>query len=398
MTIAYLASEYPAGSHTFIRREIAALRTAGLMITPFTIRAAPASDGPLDLAARTETQEVLGRGATAYLIAVLAAATRPLRWLSTLRLAMRHRVPGVRALLWSLFHFVEALLLARLLSRNAARHLHVHFANSGATVGMLAANFLRLPWSMTLHGISETDYPAGLLLADKIARTRFTACASWFMRAQAMRHAHPVHWAKLHIVRCGIDLAELPPVGEREDGPVRFVSVGRLSPEKGQRVLLEALRGLLDDGIDARLELIGGGPEQVALEAIAGGLSLGTAIRFCGPLPERETLARIARADVLVLPSFMEGLPVVLIEAMALGVPVIASAVAGIPELVEHRSSGLLVRASDTHGLRRGMSELARDPELRRSLGAAGRAAVIHEFALPGAALPLWALFGEQWA
>lgn len=396
MTIAYLASEYPAGSHTFIRREISALRAAGVAIAPFTIRAAPASDGPLDAAARAETQEVLGQGAPAYLIAVLAAAVaRPLRWLSTLRLALSHRVPGARALLWSLFHFVEALLLARLLHRAAARHLHVHFANSGATVGMLAANYLRLPWSMTLHGISETDYPAGLLLADKIARAEFTACASWFMRAQAMRHTDPAYWARLHIVRCGVDLADLPPVAVREEGPIRFVSVGRLSPEKGQRILLHALRGLLDEGIEAHLELIGGGPEQTALEALARKLSLETACRFSGPLPERETLARIARADALVLPSFMEGLPVVLIEAMALGIPVIATAVAGIPELVEQRANGVLVRASDAEGLHRAMSELVRDPLLRRSLGAAGRAAVAGEFALPGAALPLVALFGE---
>lgn len=396
MTVAYLASEYPASSHTFIRREIAALRVAGVKIAPFTIRAAPVGDGPLDLAARAETSEVLGRSAMAYLLSVLAAAASgPLRWLATLRLALHHRVPGARALVWALFHFVEALMLARLLRRVAARHLHVHFANSGATVGMLAAHYLRLPWSMTLHGISETDYPAGPLLADKIARARFTACASWFMRAQAMRHADPEHWDKLHIVRCGIDLKELPQSHEKVDTRVRFVCVGRLSPEKGQRILLVALRGLLDEGVDAQLELIGGGPEQAKLKALTGTLNLNEVVRFSGPLSESETLARIACGDVLVLPSFMEGLPLVLIEAMALGIPVIASAVAGIPELVEHRVNGLLVRASDTQELQRAMADLARDPSLRRALGAVGRASVADEFALPGAALPLLTLLGE---
>lgn len=398
MTVAYLTSEYPALSHTFIRREIAALRAAGLTIAPFTIR--PTSDGcgSLHAAARAETEAVLGRKPLTYSAALGAGLlNHPLRWFSTLCLALRHRPPGLRALVWALFHFIEAMLLVRLLRRTSARHLHVHFANSGATVGLLAAHFLAMPWSMTLHGISETDYPAGILLGEKIARANFVACASWYMRAQAMRHADPEHWDKLHVVRCGIEPGDSAAWRDEDDErPVRFVCVGRLAPEKGQRGLLEALRGLRDDEIAAHLELVGDGPERLPVEAAVRALDLEGVVVFAGQLSEEETLARIARADALIVPSFMEGLPMVLIEAMAAGTPVIASAVAGIPELVAHGESGLLFRASDWLGLRHAMAELARDPALRHRLGEAGREAVADEFAIHNAVLPLLALFGER--
>ncbi len=284
------------------------------------------------------------------------------------------------------------------MQRSGAARLHVHFANSGATVGMLAAHLLGLPFSMTLHGISETDYPAGLLLGRKVARAQFVACASWFMRAQAMRFSDPADWPKLHVVRCGFDPAALPSFAETPGParPLRFICVGRLSSEKGQRGLLEAFRALRERGVAAELEFVGDGPERAALEASAAALGQGGAVTFAGALPEERTLARIAQADVLVLPSFMEGLPMVLIEAMALGKPVIASAVAGIPELVAHRENGLLVRASDWAALADAMAELATDHALRERLGAAGAGIVAREFAIGHAVAPLARLFGDE--
>lgn len=399
MTIAYLVSQYPAPSHTFIRREIEALRGAGISITPFSIRPAPSGGGQLDAAARAETQVVLGRGLFAYLAAFCSLlVTRPRRWFATAVLAWQHRPPGARATLWALFHFVEALTLARMLQRMRATRLHVHFANSGATVGMLAATLLELPFSMTLHGISETDYPAGLLLGRKIARADFVACASWFMRAQAMRLGDPADWPKLHVVRCSFDRAALPPLTAERDPAraLRFICVGRLSSEKGQRGLLEAFRTTLGRGIAAQLEFVGDGPERAALEAAAASSSFEGAVCFSGMLPEDLTLSRIAQTDVLVLPSFMEGLPMVLVEAMALGKPVIASAVAGIPELVTHRRNGLLVRASDWNALADAMTELATDAGLRGRLGAAGSRSVSHEFATENAVELLVRLFSAK--
>lgn len=395
--IAYLTSLYPAPSHTFIRREIAALRAAGLDIVPFSIspvKGPLASD--IDRAMQAETEAVLGRSPVTYLSALAGAfASRPGRALATLRLALRHRAPGGKALLWSLFHCVEAFQLARLLRGAGATRLHNHFANSGATVGMLAAHYNAMPWSLTIHGVSETDYPAGLLLGDKIAHADFAACASYFMRAQAMRAAAPADWGKLHVVRCGIELSALP---ERKPGPggaFRFICVGRLSPEKGHRGLFEAFAKVLTTVPGARLDLVGDGPLRADLEAAATALGIAPAVTFHGMLDEAATLATVAGADALVLPSFMEGLPVVLMEAMGLGLPVISSGVAGVPELVRDGVSGLVFPPSNWDALTAAMMRLAGDPDLCARLGAAGQAAVAEDFAIERAVRPLPDLFGR---
>ncbi len=394
--IAYLASQYPAPSHTFIRREIAALRTAGIKIVPFSVR--PASEGGkgLDAEALAETQTVLGRSPISYAGAMLGALARPLRFASTLHLALRHRPAGLRAALWSLFHFVEALQLAQLIRASGAVHLHCHFANSGATVGMLAAHYLAMPWSMTLHGISETDYPSGLLLPDKLQRASFVACASWFMRAQAMRVSPPEVWPKLHIVRCGVDLSMLPASAEPQPGPFRFACVGRLSPEKGHSGLFAALARLREQGCDIAVDLIGDGPRRQELEAEAARVGIADRVRFLGALDEVATLEAINRTGALVLPSLMEGLPVVLMEAMALSRPVVSSTVAGIPELVQNGTNGLLFRPSDWEQLAAAMARIATDGPLRARLATSARQSIESEFSIEKAVLPLIGLFRKD--
>lgn len=398
--IGYLTSQYPAPSHTFIRREIAALRAKGADIVTYSIQPPPAGlAAPLDQTAAAETFTVLARPKLDYARAHLAAlVTRPGRYLRTLALAWRHRVPGVKAALWALFHFAEAILLARRLEADRIDHLHNHFANSAATVGLLASRFARIGWSLTLHGISEFDYPAGLLLRDKIAAADFVACVSRFGMAQAMRLIPTGEWSKLHIVRCGIDLADLPARVDRGegDGTVEVIAVGRLSPEKGQAGLLEAIHTVRDRGIAVTLTLVGDGPEGEALHAEVARLGIGDAVRFLGRLDERATLAAIAAADMLVLPSFMEGLPVVLMEAMALGVPVVATRVAGIPELVRDDVGGLLFDPADWTALADAIARLAADPTLRARLAAEGRQRVEQEFAVERAVAPLPALFAME--
>lgn len=398
--IGYLTSQYPAPSHTFIRREIAALRAMELDIVTYSIQRPPAGlEAPLDRTAAADTFTVLARPKIDFAKAHLAAiATRPGRYLRTLVLAWRHRVPGTRAALWSMFHFAEAILLARRLKADGIGHLHNHFANSAATVGLLASRFAGTGWSLTLHGISEFDYPAGLLLRDKIEAADFVACVSRFGMAQAMRLIPPGQWSKLAIVRCGIDLADLPPridATSQGDRPVQVIAVGRLSPEKGQSGLLDAMEMVHRRGIPVTLTLVGDGPEGEALRAQVTRQGIGSVVRFVGRQDERATLALIAAADMLVLPSFMEGLPVVLMEAMALGVPVIATRVAGIPELVRDEVSGLLFDPADWVGLADAITRLAADQPLRRRLAAKGRRRIESDFAIERAVAPLPALFGQ---
>ena len=391
--IAYVVSQYPASSHTFIRREVDSLRRHGVDLRTYSIRRPSPAEltAPEDRASFAQTRFVLPLSPLALAGShVRALATRPLAWARLLRLATRHRAPGGRALLWSLFHFAEAVVLARMLREDGITHVHNHFANAGATVGMLAARFAALPWSLTLHGISETDYPAGLMLGAKLEAAEFAACVSWFGRAQAMRVTAPAHWHKFQVVRCGLDLPALPPPAPHA-GPRRdIVCVARLSAEKGHLGLLDAIAPL-----DATLTLVGDGPMLAEIEAAVARLGLGGRVRFAGRLDEAATLAAIARADLLVLPSFMEGLPIVLMEAMAMGVPVIGSRVAGVPELIEDGVEGLLFRPGDWDDLRRCIARVLDEPALGDALARAARAKVEREFDIAQAVAPLVRRFGE---
>ena len=390
--IAYLTSQYPASSHTFIRREIAALRRAGLAITPFSVRQPHADElkAEVDRQAFAETDYLL----PVNLLDLVSAHAHwllrhPGTYLRALRLALRHRAPGLRALAWSLFHFAEAGLLAHRLERAGVTHLHNHFANAGATVGLLASQLAGLPWSLTLHGISETDYPAGLLLPEKLALARFVACVSWFGRAQAMRITDRAHWHKLMLVRCGIEPDQLPVRATALRAEPTIICVGRLSPEKGQDGLIEAVANLRVEGIACRLVLVGDGPERTDLETCVHRHGINDHVTFAGRLPEAETLRAIAAADLLVLPSFMEGLPVVLMEAMALGVPVVSSQVAGIPELVIDGQTGLLFPPSDWPALTAAIRRILTEPNLATTLAGAGKALVMEQFAIDKAVAPL---------
>lgn len=391
MTLAYLVSDYAAPSHTFVRREVAALRQLGIDVRPFSVQPCPPDSG---------AESLLGRSPTDYVAALLwALFSRPLRLFSTWKLALTHRVGGIRALIWSQFHLLEALVLARIMRRDGLLHLHNHFANSGATVGMLAAHAAGASWSLTLHGISETDHPAGALLQEKVSRASFVACASYFMRAQAMRMVGTDQWEKMQIVRCGIDLARLPAraAADRraEAAPPRIICVGRLSPEKGYAGLLHALAGLAADGAEFSLTIVGDGPSADAIRADAIALQLADRVSFRGALSEDAALAEIAANDVFVLPSLMEGLPVVLIEAMALGLPVVASRVAGIPELVEDGVNGRLFTPSDWDALRRTIEAVLADRNAWTQLGAAGRKRVEEAFQSEMAGAAMASLFAK---
>lgn len=395
--IAYLTSKYPATSHTFILREVQALRAAGVGVDTFTVR--PAGDDELtDSAIAAEaasTFVILGQGlasfAAAHLRLLVGSTARYARGLVH---ALRHRPPGLRALGLALAHFAEAGVLADELRRRRITHLHNHFANSAATVGYLAAGMIDLPWSFTIHGISETDYPAGVTLPGKIRAARFIACASWFGRAQAMRVVAPEHWSKIHVVRCGLQLDRLPRPEPVRSGRL-ILCVARLSAEKGLAGLLDVFAAIRARIGDARLELIGTGPEENALRAQAVSLGLGEAVSFAGRHSEADTLAAIASADILVVASLMEGLPIVLMEAMALGTAVVAPRLAGIPELVDDGRTGLLFKPSDWRELEVQIDRLLSDDGLRGRLVGEAHQTIVKEYDVTGSARTLTSLFAN---
>ena len=393
--LAYLTSQYPAASHTFIRREVEALRELGWAIDTFSVRP-PGGGEAASEADRSEADRtfyILKQSAGAFLAAHLAELfSRPGPYLRTFRLALRHRAHGGRGLLLGIAHFAESVLLARELRKRGTTHLHNHFANSAATVGLLASRLLGIHWSFTMHGISETDYPAGLMLGRKIGAADLVVCVSWFGRAQGMRLVDPREWEKMHVVRCGLPFDRIP-LKSPAVGQKTIICVGRLSPEKGQAGLLRAFAKVRSSHPELELRLVGDGPERSALEALSEELGVSGAVTFAGRLPEEETLAEIARSDLLVLPSFMEGLPIVLMEAMAVGVPVIASRVAGIPELVEDGATGLLFTPSNWDELAFGIDRLLGDEILQATLAERAKAKVAAEFDTRDSAAELARLF-----
>jgi glycosyltransferase involved in cell wall biosynthesis len=264
---------------------------------------------------------------------------------------------------------------------------------------MIAARISNIPWSLTLHGISETDHPAGQLLSAKLEDASFVACASFFMQAQGMRRVNIGHWDKFHVVRCGIDFDAIPQ--ERVSKPTerqahQLICVGRLSPEKGYFGLLKALSKLAARGLDFNLTIVGDGPASEHIRSFADDVGLHNHVSFVGYLSEHETLKAIGQADALVLASLMEGLPVVLLEALAMGKPVLASRVAGIPELIEHDVTGLLFTPSDWDDLELQLERLLTKSESWHLWGKAGRRRVIDQFRIQDTGARMARLFCEK--
>ncbi len=312
-------------------------------------------------------------------LALAMALGRPHRVLRMLRLAWRTRAPGLRAALYQFFYFAEAMVLARHIKARKITHLHSHFAQASATVAMLAAELADVPFSFTLHGPSDFHEPQRWHLSEKIARAVFVSCISHFARAQGMLFSDSTHWNRMRIVHCGI-VPENYRKDDRRESKVGtdILFVGRLAPVKGLRVLLEAFAAAREKHPGLRLTIVGDGEDRAHLEEMAR--PMGDAVRFTGYLSQEEVAEALANVDAFVLPSFAEGLPVVLMEALAAGKPAIASRVAGVAELIEEGRTGYLIHAGDVDGLRAALEMLSADPEAGRALGSAGRAVVTAEF------------------
>jgi len=402
MKVAYLASRYPAISHTFIMREVLALREAGIDVCTFTVRRVPDREllTDLDRAEAGQTKSILPAGPLRVLAAHGGQLLRaPGRYFATLWTALRRRPPGLRQLLWQLFYFVEAGLLAAQLRRLGVSHVHAHFANVAANVAKLAAQMSGGTWSLTIHGHADYGDPTNSRLADKITSAAFTVCVSDFGKAQAMLQTDPALWPRLHRVFCGIDTRRLQPAAhsaKKQSSTLQLLTVARLSPEKGLTVLLDALGAARAQATPVHLTIVGDGPLRMGLEDQTRRLRLTDAVTFAGAIGQDRIRDFYAAADAFVLPSFSEGLPVVLMEAMAMGLPVIASRITGIPELVREGIDGLLVPPGNTEELAAAIQRVASDRAVREAMGAAARDRVVNHFDAHVTQAPLIQLFREH--
>src|SRR5215218_7505499 len=386
--IAYLTDHYPAVSHTFIQREALALRRRGVDVRTFSIHRVGTEHllSGDDRAAFATTESLLPVGAAALIAAHAAALARhPRAYLAALRDALRLPAESPRGRLWQLFYFAEAVLLWRACRRAGIRHVHAHFTTPAADVTHQFARFARrawrgkATWSFSAHGV-DIDVADQSMLAEKVRDADLVVCVSDFGRSRLMALVDEQHWGKLHVVRCGVDLRAFPPAPRSSGATFSILCVGRLVAIKAHGVLLEAVAALVAAGVDAHLTLVGDGPRREALEALVRDRRLADRVRFAGRVGQDEIGAFYRAADIFCLPSFAEGVPVVLMEAMASGLPVVSTRVNGIPELVEDGVSGLLVAPGRSDLLAEALRTLADDAAYRAELGDAGRARVAASF------------------
>jgi glycosyltransferase involved in cell wall biosynthesis len=439
--VAYLINQYPQPSHTFIRREIAALENQGVGVHRFTLRASCGKlVDPGDQAEYEKTRAILDQGPVKVILVLMQSLiTRPVRFLAAAKLTWKFSRASNRGTIAHLAYFAEACVLRRWLIDAGVTHLHAHFGTNSTAVASICRELGGPPFSFTVHGPEEFDNPVGLSLGEKTRRAAFAVTISAFGRSQLCRWCEPEVWPRIQVVRCGVDqsflVAENPekapaaaelaspaeplhvensktgtdpvffqaaenvktgtdpvflpgpekPTSEASNtvdfAIAKFVCVGRLEPQKGQLLLLDAVAKMMSSASppNIKVTLIGEGSMRDQLERRIRELGLADMIYLAGLRSGAEIREEILASRAMVLPSFAEGLPVVLMESLALATPVITTWVAGIPELVD-AACGWLVPAGDTDALANALRQAAMADQLKlRRMGQVGRARVLEK-------------------
>lgn len=345
--IAYFINQYPKVSHSFIRREILALERQGTQVQRIALRGwNDEIVDPEDMRERDRTHYVLQGGAMQLLTASFQAmVSRPLRFARALRLALKMAGRAERPLPYHLIYLAEACRILPWLESSGTTHMHAHFGTNPAEVVMLAHALSGLPYSFTVHGPEEFDKPEFIGLPEKIRRAAFVVAISSFGKSQLFRWIGHDAWDKIKVVHCGLDLDAFDHAPPAPADAPRLVCVGRLCEQKGQLLLIEAAQALALKGVRFELVLAGDGEMRAELESLIVKYGLKDRVSITGWLTSEQVRKELQAARALVLPSFAEGLPVVIMESMAMGRPVLTTAIAGIPELVQDGRHGWLFSA-----------------------------------------------------
>ncbi len=376
LAVAYIVNQYPKVSHSFIRREIKALESHGLTIHRFSVRSC---QGELvdaeDKIEQEKTKVILGQNYFWLLLQpCLCFFGRPIRFLKAFLLTLKLGYNSDRGIFIHIAYLVEACTLLHWISTIHVDHVHAHFGTNSTTVAMLCHCLGGPPYSFTVHGPEEFDRPLSINLPEKIKRAKFVVAISSFGRSQLYRWCNHQDWSKIQIVRCGVDDTFLSDeaISSVPDNN-QFVCVGRLSEQKGHLLLVEAARQLLVKGYKFRLLLVGDGPFREYLTALIERYELTDAVKITGWATSEEVGEYIQVSRAMVLPSFAEGLPVVIMEALAMGRPVISTNIAGIPELLGNNACGWLVTAGSVESLADAMVKVLETPiDHLNSLGIQG--------------------------
>jgi colanic acid/amylovoran biosynthesis glycosyltransferase len=376
LRLAFMTGQYPRATDTFIQREVRALRALGHHVQTFSVRKPPETEnvGPETAQERELTIYLLPprRLIKAHLGQLMSS---PGKYISALAFAWKSCPPGILAMARQFAYFCEAGMLARLMKKYSLPHLHNHFADSSCSVAAIAAAMGGFTFSFTMHGPAEFFEPKRWWIDEKIRRALFVNCISYFCRSQAMVFAPLDCWGKLRIVHCGVD-PNIFKVKEHKGRGSRLLFVGRLTAAKGLPILLESVSRV----VGATLDIAGDGPDRKGLEEWAESLGILGRVKFLGYQSQQQVGELLKLADIFVMSSFAEGLPVVLMEAMAAGVPVVATRIAGIPELVRDGHNGLLVSPGDVGAATIAIRQLLEDADMRNRFAVAGRETVEREF------------------
>jgi glycosyltransferase involved in cell wall biosynthesis len=382
--IAYLISQYPAVNHTFILREVRTLRAQGIEIEAISVSGA---DRALDALSPEEREEA----ERTYYIKPLSAGgvlaanlrvlfTRPTGYITGLLASIKLAGWSPSRILSYLFYFAEAVVAGDRMRQLGVNHVHTHFSS---TVALILVRVFPYTMSVTFHGPVEFMEPTAFHLAEKVERSRFVVAISNYARSQLMVVTQPDQWNKIDVSPLGIDPSVFSPKPANAQPDIfELLCVGRLAPVKAQHILVQAVKRLVQRGKRVRLTLVGDGEDRASLEAVVREEKLGEHVVFAGWQLQAQVRALYMKTDIFVLASFEEGVPVVLMEAMACEVPCVATGITGIPELIEHGVSGLLVPPSDAEALAAAVEKIMGDSALRARLASAGREAVVARYDL----------------
>lgn len=399
--LGYLVSRYPAFSHTFILHEVLRLKAQG-----FDIHVASVNDADRDASLFTANEAAeaalvyyIKRDGWRGALAALADALRrrPLDVLRGLWFSLRIAGADIGLMAYHLFYFVEALMVGRWMRRLGISHLHVHFATPASTVGLICKQMFPIGFSFMVHGPDEFYDVSRYKLREKIEGADFVLTIGAFSRSQLMKLSPPSQWPKFEACPLGVDPHMFTPIVTRDEPkPVEVICVGRLVPAKGQHILVKALSRAVLEGVDVRLRLVGDGPDMASLRSQVRALALDERVVFEGAVNQDRVRELYRGADIFALASFAEGIPIVLMEAMAMCIPCVTTFITGIPELIESERHGLLVPPSDDQALADAIVRLARDDALRQRLGKAGRERVLEKYDLDTNTAHLASVFRER--
>lgn len=382
MRIAYFTNTYPRATDTFIRLEVLGLRQRGFDVKTYSVRKS-GEDHDVDHEVITEKQNTsfilpinLSEFVTVFLTFLML---KPRRLLSGLYITFKTLRPGLKGFILQMAYFIEALILAERLTKDHIEHIHNHLGDNSGTVTLIASKLSNTPYSISIHGPHIFFDGMYWSLNEKTKHSKFISCIGYFCRSQMMLYTESQYWEKFQIIRCGVDLEKYTiRTGERSAGSILFV--GRLSDEKGVNVLLESLALLKSQNIEFRLTVLGDGPSRRDIERQINQLQLDGLVELLGYVDQTTIREFLSETDIFILPSFAEGIPVSLMEAMAIGVPVISTHVGGISELIIDNYTGLLCYPSDSVGLANSIRKYLSDQGFKEKIVEQARAHIEKEF------------------